>query len=90
MMKKDGTLDPSNGLVKVDDSIDWIIKNVLENQNRKGLEIGLNVYASYKDSNWENFMIGTGKAACKTDTYGEACSWPHIADFVKKLNRHLR
>jgi hypothetical protein len=89
MMKKGGTLDPRNGLVRVDDAIDWIIKNVLENQNRKGLEIGLNVYTSYKDSNWENFMTTppTGKSSCdNTGTNGDACSWPYVAQFVKQLN----
>jgi hypothetical protein len=68
----------------------WIQTNVLNNSNRGSLEIGLVVYANYKDSNWECFMQGKscdpatgGKPACDaTGQYGQGCAWPHVASFL--------
>jgi hypothetical protein len=70
----------------------WIQKHVLNNSNRGSLEIGLVVYANYKNSNWECFMQGnscdpgtkpSGNPECdSTGQYGQACAWPHVASFL--------
>ena len=51
-----------------ENAADWIINHVLIPAKNANVGIGLNVYASYKDSGWKNWMTGgTGVVNCFTD-----------------------
>ena len=52
---------------QVNNAINWIVKNVLVPAKAHNVEIGLNVYASYKDARWKSWWQGSGDPACWTD-----------------------
>jgi len=64
----DGTLPvKDNGKAQVTNAMNWLVTNLLTPAKTKGIEIGLNVYASSKDSRWRQWWRGGGDAACFKD-----------------------
>jgi hypothetical protein len=58
-----------DGKAQVTNAMNWLVTNLLTPAKTKGIEIGLNVYASSKDARWQQWWRGDfmGKPYCFTD-----------------------
>jgi hypothetical protein len=75
------------GKEQVMNSVSWINEHVITPAIAKNVEIGLNVYASYKDARWKSWFLGNGDAACAKNICDVAtsalckppCTWKKAA-----------
>ena len=52
---------------QVTNAMNWLVTNLLLPAKQYNIEIGLNVYASYKDARWQQWWKGEGPSACFND-----------------------
>jgi len=78
-----GPIQPKT-TTQVTNAVAWIVHNVLTPAQKNGITIGLNVYASGKDSQWKQWYTGSGTAACDAGDLG--CAWEYIGKFINDID----
>ncbi|GAG39380.1 unnamed protein product, partial [marine sediment metagenome] len=75
---------PSDTSKQISNAVNWIVTNVLKPAHTNGITMGLNVYASGKNSQWEQWYEGKGPPNCLADDLG--CAWTYIGKFINSIN----
>ena len=78
---------PSDTKTQIKNAVDWIVTNVLTPAQKKGITIGLNVYADGKNSQWNQWYEGGNSPSCPTGVPNYlGCAWEYIGKFINDID----